>query len=116
MLSSGPTHCETCGAILISGRFCEAHEPSNHQPVEIPCPICGGSTEVEYASTGTSIECIDGEGCHALTVMPCFPEEAEHCIRAWAGRAPHETVVRERTIFEFDLPRDWERKRKELFA
>lgn len=38
-------------------------------PVEIPCPICGGSTEVEYASTRTSIECTGGDGCHALTVM-----------------------------------------------
>ncbi len=53
----------------------------------IPCPICGASTEVEYASTGTSIECIGDDGCHALTVMPCFPEEAERCIRARAGRA-----------------------------
>lgn len=59
--------------------------------VIIACPFCGAPTEVEYASTGTSIECIGDDGCHAMIVLPCFPQEAERLIRAGAVGASNET-------------------------
>jgi hypothetical protein len=27
-----PLHCETCGAIIFEGEFCEAHQPDDSRP------------------------------------------------------------------------------------